>query len=263
MTTYSSVACSAEANTEQWEVDDITGKITASVVLRCDGSLEQSLVADLLVNNRVCPFVPYANKPVALRTGVTYETLDPDTPSSGQSNLYQDALVTVQYGFWDVEESGGGFKVSDTLEPQTDTIPLDHRRFRWGSQTGAPLTPEEAPGRVSTRINLVRKIFGIPGTIPFTVLSKIGRVNEVAYTSPTLGFTFAAETLLYLDPKLDKTIESSGTPVTNYTQVWAINPNNWNMIWRAETGQYERIWDISSGTAHDIYTKDSFADILF
>lgn len=263
MTTYSVIPCSAEANTEQWEVDEQSGQITASVVLRCDGSQEANLVTDLLANNRVCPFVPFTNKPVALRTGVTYETLDPDTPSSNQSNLYQDALVTVQYGFWDVDDSAGGFKVSDSLEPQTDTIPLDHRRFRWGSQTGAPLTPEEAPGRVSTRINLVRKIFGITSSIPFTVLSKIGRVNETAYTSPTLGFTFGAETLLYLDPKLDKTISPNGDNVRNYTQVWAINPNNWNMIWRAETGQYERIWDISSGTAHDIYTKDSFSDILF
>lgn len=266
MTVYSSVACSAENGSEQWDYDDLTRQITASVILRCAVADIDALVSDLFQNNRAAPFVPHALPPIAKRVGVSYQNLDRTTPTIDQSNNWTDALISVSYGYPEkTDTTSNGIKVSEEVVPHTQVTELDYRDFRWAGQTGDPLRPAEAPGKINVRIGLTRKLYGLSLPIPFSTISLAGSCNQAAYSSPTLGFNFGAETLLYLDPKLDRTFDlnaGSGDGV-NYTQNWMINPNGWNKFYREETNSWEQIYHVGSVSPHKTYPVADLSSILF
>ena len=264
MSIYSTVSCAARRGTEKFELDDESGKMTASVVLECDVDDVDDLVEDLFLNNREAPFVPWTAKPIALRAGVIFDGLDDVTPTTGQCNNYKDCLVSVSYGYPDIDDTNtSGIKVQESLKPQTQVIELDYRAFRWASQTGIPILPAEAPGKIDTKIGLERKLFNLPLPLSFDTLSLIGSVNDAVYNSYSLGFAFGAETLLYLDPSFGRTVDYSGDPAANYTQNWMINPNGWNKFWRGETNTWEEIYHIGSTTAIKIYPVQDLTGILF
>ena len=264
MSVYSTIDCAARFGTEKFDVDDTTGRVTASVVLECQFDDLDDLIEDLLLNNRTAPFVPWTNKPIALKTGIVFDGIDEDDPATAQGNNYKDALVTVQYGYPDIEDTGtSGIKVAESLKPSTQVIELDYRQFRWSSQTGEPIRPAEAPGKIETKIGFERKLYNVPTPISANAIDWIGSVHNASYVSYALGFTFAAETLLYLDPSFGRTIDYSGDEAANYTQNWMINPNGWNKFWRASTAAWEEMWHAENASAVKIYPPVNMTSILF
>ena len=264
MSDYSpAVDCYAENGTEKLSADRQTGEVTASVVLRCAKDDYGVLITDLFDNNRTPPFVTATVKPIALRCSVVFSVTD-DPDSDSQCNEYGDALVTVNYGYPDQATSTNNtqIKISEVLQPSSQVLKLDHRQFRWGSATGRPLQPEEAPGKIDTKMQLSRTYHNVTAVIPFTALTKIGKVNSVTQTSPSLGFTFASETLLMLDPKFTRRTTIQGAQSVDYNQNWMVNPNNWNKIYRPETNTFERIYHVT-GSVYNIYQTDSFSDLLY
>jgi hypothetical protein len=238
MSNFSAVMCYEVPETLSVDFDAVTGEVSASVDLSVPWSQRWALVGDLLNNSR--PLPDYGNgAPVALKAAVksTGERI-----AFGQSFVYSDATVSVSYGIRKFEQVGPFDIVAESIEPQAEFRILPYNNFRWGSKTGDPLVEAEAPGKLEVKLMLVRQIFKVPTPLPLAALTAAGAVHNAEYASPLLGLTFPEETLLYLEPKFDRTLQNSGAAGVNYTQQWAIKPTGWNKFFRAKTGTYEEIY---------------------
>lgn len=258
--TYSSVTCYEIPNSLAVDFDAITGEITASVSLHCDWNNRWSLVADLLNNSKVLPGYG-TGAPVALKAAVkpfgTHVT-------DGQGLVWDLAQVDVTYGPKKFAEIGSYDIVAESLEPMAEFRRLPWQNFRWGSKTGTPIIQDEAPGKLEIKLNLVRQLFKVAVPLDPLVLDATGKCNEAEYESVLLGVTFPEETLLYLEPKLDRTLRNDGSDGVNYTQTWAYKPTGWNKFWRAETNAYEYMYQTTdAGTdPHKPYEPIDFSALL-
>lgn len=254
MGVYSTVDCSEEHKTVNEGFDLETGA-NASVVLRCAWIDRYALVDDLLSNSRIYPgMAGFTVAPRAQTCAITGD--DATTLSVAQSLEYGDALVTVNYGTKIVD------KIAESLEPTVEFLKQDHKRFRWGSATGDPLTEGEAPGRQMRGLSLVRTLYDL-AAMPAAVLTAYGGVNSAAYTSALLGFTFAIETLLYQPPQLNHIIRTAGTAGWNLTLKFHYNPNGWNKYWRAKSQAWEKIYLVDPAGEYKNYPATSFASLLY
>jgi len=253
--TFSVVPCCEEHVTqeEQWG----EGEITCSVVLRCTWDNRHLLVADLIGNAKEWPYGSFSYPPrcktAAIRpAATTYE-------EDGQGIDYQDALVTANYST-NVDENEEEDLMSESLEPTTEFLTLDHKRFRWGSETGDPVQEGEAPGKLVKGLNLVRKLFKVTA-IPASVLTLPGSVNNAPYTSSILGLTFPAETLLFSPPTLERTITTGGVRAWNVTLKFSYKVGGWNQFWRAATGSVDRMYLVGIGQ-YNSYPLADFSTFL-
>lgn len=236
--TYSSVQCFEVPNTLSIDFDAVTGDIVASVQLNCAWNNRWLLVADLLNNSRVLPSYG-VGAPVALKAAVVPEGAH---VTLGQGLVWDMAKVTVSYGHKKFEQIGPYDIVSESLEPMAEFKRLPWQNFRWGSKTGTPIIQDEAPGKLEVKLNLVRQIFKVPTPLDPLVLTAAGKCNDAAYTSNLLGLTFEPETLLYLEPKFERSIRNDGSDGVNYTQTWSFKPTSWNKFWRAESNDHEYMY---------------------
>lgn len=260
---YSTVPCAEEYQSATSQHDTLTGKVTASVTLRCYFNDREALVADILGNRRVWPKWSGANAPVATTAVVrdapgTYATV-------GQLITPGNSLVTVNYGTLEHAAVGAFDVVSESIEPAAEFQTLDYRNFRWGATDGPPLKKGEEPGKLNVKVMLTRRIFKVPLPLHALVMSAIGSCNLASYASPLLGITFAAETLLYMEPSIERTLNSSGVSSVNLTQKWMFNPNGWNKYWRAETESWSFIYPINrtaGGAAYKSYPPLNVSALL-
>jgi len=249
MTTFSTVDCAYVPKTLTENLDVTTGQITASLTVACLWANRLTLADDVLLNRRPYPFVTSAFTPKAQSCSIVQFDEDLSQTTVGQWRPPKFAHVTINYGILTTTAIGSFDLVAESLEPYGDFIRQDYTLFRWGGKNGDPLKPEEAPGRYMPKLKLVRRIYRL-STLPDDTLSAIGKCNLAAYASPLLGVTFPAETLVYGEPNLERTISTSGSEGWNYTQQWTYDPNGWNKYWRAETGLWEEIYMVTeSGVA--------------
>lgn len=238
MSSYSPVLCYENPNTLTVDFDAVTGDVSASVDLTVPWSQRWALVGDLLNNGR--PLPDYGvGAPIALKASVKPFG---EMIAFGQSFVYSEAIVTVSYGIRKFESVGPFDVVAESIEPQAEFRILPFRNFRWGSKTGVPLVEAEAPGKLEVKLMLVRQIFKVPTPLSPLALSATGAVHNAAYTSPLLGLSFEPETLLYLEPKFERTLRNNGSDGVNYTQQWAIKHSGWNKYFRTSSGAYEEIY---------------------
>lgn len=258
--TYSAVECFEIPNTLSVDFDALTGEIVASVQLHCAWANRWLLVADILNASRVLPAYG-VGAPVALKAAVTPHGSHVTT---GQGLVYDMAQVTVTYGPRKFAEIGSYDIVAESLEPLAEFRRLPWQNFRWGSKEGTPIVQDEAPGKLEVKLNLVRQIFKVPVPMSTLVLDATGKCNDTSYTSSMLGLTFAAETLLYLEPKFERTIRNDGSDGVNYTQTWAYKPSGWNKFWRAESNTYEYMYQTTdAGTdPHKSYEPADLSELL-
>jgi hypothetical protein len=249
---YSTVTCAEEHATqsEDWGVD----RWDASVVLRCAWANRYLLVNDILGNQRQWPYSGYGAVPRAASASVVPD--ETQYVQDGQGMQYIDALVTVGYSS-DVEED----LVAETIEPNAEFVTLDHKKFRWGAANGDPLLAAEAPGKLTRSLSITRQLFKLT-SIPTTVLSSVGGVNNAVYNSALLGLSFPTETLLYTPPNMGRTITTAGSKGWNLTMKFMYKPDTWNKFWRAKTQAYTRIYNLSGGIYYNHPLKD-FSSLLF
>lgn len=250
---YSIIDCAEEHGSASESADHKTG-LKASVTLRCAYADRMDLVQDLIGNRRAWPHGSYSEPPVAISTATKpvpgrYTTI-------GQVCYYEEALVTVNYSTEDKD------LISESLEPTSEFLTLDFKRFRWGSVNGDPILEGEAPGRILRGMNLVRTIHEVDPPIPTSLLSLQGHCNEVAYSSALLGLSFDTETLLFQPPSLSRQIKSSGAKAFSLVLKFAFKEQGWNNFWRAATQEYERMYDVENGEYFN-YPRGSFSDFLF
>lgn len=249
MSVYSIVDCAEEFGTmqENRTLEDWS----ASVVLRCDWADRNTLVADLLGNQRAWP---HSTGPTAQSASIRpAETI---YTTSGQCCVYQDALVTVQYGI-DKQDL-----ISESLEPTAEFLVLDYKQFRWGSAAGEPLVEGEAPGKLVRGMNLVRTLYQIEDPLPAALLTLVGKINNASYASSTLGLTFAEETLLYQPPTLQRTISTAGNDAWTINTKFVYKPETWNKYWRSKDQQYSKIFTVD-GVEFESYEPADMSDLLY
>ena len=264
MTDFSIIDCAYVPKTVSENLDATTGIITASVTVSCLWDNRLLLADDVLLNRRAYPFITSAFTPKALNCSIVQFDEDANQVTSGQWRPPKYAHVTINYGVPTTRGIGSYDLVAESLEPFGDFIRQDYSLFRWTGKDGDPLKPEESPGLFVPKLKLVRRIYRV-STLPSNALSAIGKCNLDAYASPLLGVTFAAETLVYGEPLLERTISTAGSDGWNYTQQWTYDPNGWNKYWRAETGTWDSIYMITTAGAAvpwKSYVPTNFSNLL-
>jgi len=256
------------------EMYNTEGKATESVTLRCKWIDRYKLVSDLLTKTR---FWPQIN----IGTAVHQCTIKP-VPSkyekAGQGIIYDEALVTVAYDFktegnkeTTKDEAGNDVIFSETLEPSTEYVEdLDYRKYRWDSNEGEQIKPEECPRRRYLAMQLKRKMYSLKA-IPVSVLSLIGKVNDEEYTSTSLGLTFPKETLLFKPPTLERSFTAEGTKGWDLSVGFQFREQTWNKYFRPEdegfTAGYTDMYKMKSknpgNKPYKQYPLGSFKDWLF
>lgn len=210
-----------------------------TVGLRCAWNDRHLLVQDLLTNGRDWPHGGFGNPPQA--SSATIVPWESAGSVSGQSIVYDHALVTVGYNHISVDLA------SEELEPTAEFITLDHRRFRWGSGSGDPLSQAESPGKLRRGLTMARTLYRVQSPLSPQLLTAIGGVNNAPYTSTLLGFTFATQTLLFTPPRLSLSIRTDGSDGYTVSMKFMYKPETWNSYWRSKSQSYEDIHIVGGG----------------
>lgn len=238
------------------------GMGSASVTLRVPWDLRHTVSADVLLNRYLWPGGGFFG--AASRVGIVPEPNSGYTVASGMI-AYEFAEVTIEYSSSqaDQEEDDDGNIFSESLEPHTEFVTQDPRGFRWGSAGGEPLMENEAPGKMTKSMQLVRTLYGL-AAIPAVILSLGGTSNDAEYTSAVLGLTFPEETLLFGDPTMSRSFSRAGTGDRTWTLIlkFLYKKDGWNKYWRAKTNAYESIYHVS-GAQHKDYPPGDFSELLF
>lgn len=257
MSIYSAVDC-AEEHASVSESMNLTEGVAAQVTLRCAFADRFLLMADLLGNSRVWPNGGFVIPPVAATCAskpfpAQYLTI-------GQACVYEYALVEVNYSHKIVD------LISESLEPTAEFVTVDHRQFRWNTALGPVLLEGEAPGLLVKGCNLVRTFYQLP-SLPTDMLDLVGTCNSAPYVSTLLGVPFAAETLLFQPPTMNRTFTTTGTNGWTLQTKFAYKKQGWNKFWRAAAnsgqGAWENIWHINGTAAYKPYAPDDFSGYLF
>jgi hypothetical protein len=253
---WSSVPCAEEAWSAKESFDDTTGVMSAEVTLRCDWLDRHDLVSDICGNRMAWPHGAPALVPRAAGASIALPNQAYDLVDD-QQILYRDALVTIHFTTR-LEEL-----VTESLEPTSEFITLDHRYFRWGSNAGDLLQEQEAPGYLMKGLQLVRSETDVSDTeIGSYITDLVGCVNQDAYTSSWLGgLTFAPETLLFVPPVLNRKTTSLNSVKYDLTKKFSYKPQGWNTWLRSKTGLWTAIY-IAGGAQLKPYVPASFAGVL-
>lgn len=259
MAIFSSIDCAQEGPTTE-DLDGLRGKITASVTVRCAWENRLYLADDVLLNKRTYPLITTGFSPIALTCGITYGDSWFEATTVGQHRPPKTALVTINYGFNDTGTTAFD-AVAESIEPLAEFRRLSHLPFRFGSQTGRGIKPEEAPGFLEVKLRLTRRIYRL-SSMPANVLAFVGKVHNAVYTSSIIGMTFGAETLLYDAPQPDVTSSSDGSRGYNLTQnlVWC--PNGWNKYYDPETNSWGYYYHVSSSSPYKPYEPVDMSSIF-
>lgn len=245
------VTCSEEKDTAVENIS-LTAGLSASVTLRCAYTNRAAAAADII--GTAWPKSGGTNKPVA--TSIAIRHVEATSSTDGSGIIYEDALLDVTYSSGEITDL-----ISESIEPQTEFQIQDHKKFRWGSGTGDPLTEKEAPGKIIRGLSLVRTYYQL-SSLPTLMLTAPGGVNDADYNSAILGLTFEEETLLLGDPVSNRVIDASGDYKYNLTLKFSINNQGWNKYWRADAEEYQEIYVAGETDPHKSYPPTDFSSLF-
>lgn len=223
-------ACSEMPGSPVEVVGDDT--YTATVTLRCAWADRYAL------GGEIAAYSLYPNVPASLARAKTI-TIRPFTCvnniTPAQNASYEEAILVVEYVF-DSEtpqDGGGGDLIAESLEPTAQNLGLDGFMFRWKSG-GEGVQPGERPSLIFRGFDYVLTKFN-KTAIPAAAKSLVGCCNNAQVSAPTLGLTFAAETLLFNPPSIQRKVVIGSTPSLKWTITYRFTyqPGGWNAFWRA------------------------------
>ena len=272
MSDWTSVGTAVEDATSDGRevVVDFRGMNSGKVSLRCPWADRYTVAADIVNNNRLWPSAHGETGIGAIGGRVTIKRA-PGSKITGVDTgiiAYEEALLEVDYdvaSYGSLEkDSGTGTIFSESLEPTIEHQKIPPTNFKWNSSTGRKLNNDEAPIRAVRGVNLVRTVYQ-QTSIDASVLTNVGKVNSGSYTSATLGLTFAAETLLFVPPQLQRTVKTDGTKAWTITLKFSYKPDGWNKFWRADKNPagFDTIYDVVAAAQYKPYTPASFSTFLF
>lgn len=257
MPDWSPVVDSAEElESHSEDYNDDNGLMTASVTLRCNWDDRHALVADICGNRRPWPKGSASAVPLASRASIRpFISPHDSNAQDGETIKYKHALVTIEYSTLIVDS------YAESIEPNVESITLDHRWFRWGAGNGMLLREEEAPARQVRSVSYTRTDFNLL-TIPTAYVNLIGYCNSDSVSFSLLGLTADVETLLYLPPQISTKVDSTNTRKFDCVRKFQYNPETWNSFYRALTGTYQKLYLAGSVTPYNIYPPTTFNGTL-
>lgn len=263
MTTWSPTVSSAEeAGTANESYDDNRGIMKASVTLRCAYGDRHDLVKSICGARLPWPKGAAGVVPLA-QTALIVPVITPGTATLDELIDYGEALVTINFSTEIVELA------SESIEPYAEFQTLDHRWFWWGpvavGSSGVipdPLREEEAPGRLNRGINYVRTDIDVSGPLSSSLTDLVGYVNSDVVNWSLLGFTSAAETLLYSPPQITYKIDSTNVIKFTVVKKFTYNPNGFNTYFRGKTGTWSPIYVAGTATPYKSYPPTAFGGVL-
>lgn len=266
MANYSSVYCCEEHGSRQEVINDEGAN--CSVVLRCNWADRFLLTNDIIGKRLAWPSLTAVPRPPRARSA-TIVPVDGTYNADAQEIVYVQALVTVEYDnkIEEPEDPSSSDQseliITETIEPSTEFLTLDYRKFRWDNAAGDPLTEAEAPGRPMHRLNLVRQMVKWEPPLPIELLSLINCVNDADYVSNRLNLTFAAKTLLYVPAPMTHSVTTKGSEAWNVTLKFAYNPDGWDVFWRASKNLSQQIWSVDAADFYIHFPPEDFSSLLF
>lgn len=264
---YCTIANVQEKAWTQNESHDMDSGSQMSVTLECDWADRYNVALEIIGNGYTWPHGSFPDVVARKAQIVPAPNSKYTEHGTGGACVYEKAHVTIQYLVpqgTNVEEAAGGDLYSESLEPIVEFLKQNPDRFAWASGTGPPVSKEEAPGKQVYMTNIVRTWYDVT-SIPAAVFTCIGKVNDAAYASTSLGQTFAIETLLYQPPTLSRTVKLDGTKKWNLTMKFAYKPDGWNKFWRAGVNPpiWDTFWDLAANVAYKNYPTATMTGLLF
>lgn len=254
-----------EANSQREDFDISSGDASMSVTLRVPAADRHAVVLDALVNGYVWPHTAsMAPDSRATRASVVPAPNSRVISTAQNGLVYEDYLVTLYFSN-SASRSGqqtdnNGNIYSEELRPHAEALRLDHKDFMWSNKD--PVKEGESPIRIVRSFDLVRTIYDLRPPLPSLLLDGPGCVNASSYLSPTLGLNFPAETLLFGDPSMSRSLTQQGFTGIILTLTFSYRKDGWNKFWRAKTQSYESIQKLD-GLEYKNHPPIDFSQILF
>lgn len=117
--------------------------------------------------------------------------------------------------------------VTESVEPAAEFITLPSDGMTWATSGGA-VGVDQAPGMLIRTMNWVYTIHKLSLPLRDEFLDYKGTINSGEITSSLLGRTFAAGTLLYGAPQLQREILTSGQQLASLTLRFTERKQGWN-----------------------------------
>jgi len=161
------------------------------------------------------------------------------------------ARISVGYAVPDysLSQAGGDGEqviVSESLDAAAEFLTLPHNKLFWtygGGSATDPINREVPIGRLLRMVNWNYTIHHVL-RVTKNVIDLVGSVNSIDVTSPTLGLTFPAETLLYNGPRMSQEITVSGFRARTLEMSYTYRPAGWNKLPRfAGNGDFAIFYD--------------------
>lgn len=247
---------------------------TAKVNIQCAWNDRFVIAQDILGNLRTWP------KPGPMQWLLPIKSISivpqPNSKFSIVDNqcVYEKAVLSLNYqGNNASQDPGSGQLYSESLEPRLEYMPMDHKQFIWIPRNAlteiAPVQEGESPSQPMYSMVLKRTLYRL-SSIPATVFTAIGGVNNGAYYSSSLGLYADTECLLYKPPvtKRDVNADGSGDGWT-LDMEFVYRPNGWNVFWNAQKQDWLRfaVRDYSGSNVQTIpykpYPLRNFSSLLF
>lgn len=151
---------------------------------------------------------------------------------------FEHAIVAAQYktGRWlDIPGDGEGEEnvlVEETLDAGGEYLTRSNRKLYWDAEKASQVSEDEAPQIFVQLATWRYTIMQIP-CFPTGFFDLIGKVNQAAVKSQTLGITFAAETLLMEPAQPSRLITNSGAQAWKLPIALTYRPKGWNKFYKA------------------------------
>ena len=185
-------------------------------------------------------------------------------PADDQVQEYEHALLTVKYAVPDYDLGAPSDPeetfFEESIEPVVEFITLSSRNLFWDQAQTVKVGEGERPGRLRLLVNWIFTDEFV-GTIPSTVLSLLGKVNDAQLIAPRFGLTFGPETLLYNPPRLSRQFNDEGERAWQIRYSFTYNPDGWNTFYKDGTNQAQPIYD-ENGQQVKPYTPESFTGVV-
>jgi hypothetical protein len=153
-------------------------------------------------------------------------------------NSYEFAIVTAGYQTLTgeiptVPGPSGATLIEEDISPSVELISLEGVALCWGSNSGPALEENQTPAVRLLHVAYTVTLHGIP-SVSVNLINYGGYCHSLPYVSPTIGWTFPAETLLYSAPQMTRSVSLLGTPGWTVRVPWEYRPNGWNKFLNEE-----------------------------
>lgn len=179
----------------------------------CVGVEVEPLADSRQSQNTDTRFSSYSKAIVAATFRVpTWKRLAVPTTSGGQAGDYE----------W----------VTETLEPSAEFITMPNQKLWWNAAKTEPVAESEAPGFLVKMMEWTRTRHRVirPHASVFDLQ---GCVNDSVLSSEKFNRQFAAETLLYVPPRLEPVVMPDGTKAHDLVMRFLYRAEGWNKFWHA------------------------------